>query len=118
MCNSSELLIRNLILEKSEKDGAEQSTFFQRCVAVQSQKQSFTETTEVYFRPLSEERIAWYADHFPVMDKAGAYGVQDWIGLAAVEKISGDFYNVMGLPVCALAQILESRFTVEYQEAF
>lgn len=109
---------RDAIRILKKLSGAKHEVITGVCLYYQGQKQSFTEITEVYFRPLSEERIIWYADHFPVMDKAGAYGVQDWIGLAGVEKISGNFYNVMGLPVCALAQILESRFTVEYQEAF
>ncbi len=61
--------------------------------------------TRVLFRPLSPEEIAWYLKKEKVLDKAGAYGIQ---GRAAafVERIEGDFYNVMGLPLCALWQIL------------
>ena len=60
---------------------------------------SFSALSRVWIRPLREEEIAFYLDRFSPLDKAGAYGVQEWIGLAAVEKINGSFYNVMGLPV-------------------
>jgi septum formation protein len=76
---------------------------------------SFTETTNVYFKPLSIDQIEWYIDHFSVMDKAGAYGIQDWAGLTAVERIEGDFYNVMGLPVCRLVKEIETKFYLPFQ---
>jgi septum formation protein len=49
------------------------------------------------------------------MDKAGAYGIQDWAGLTAVERIEGDFYNVMGLPVCRLVKEIETKFYLPFQ---
>ncbi len=55
--------------------------------------------TEVYFRPISAANIAHYVKKYQPMDKAGAYAIQEWIGLTAIEKINGDFYNVMGLPI-------------------
>ena len=55
--------------------------------------------TEVRFAELSEEEITYYVDKFRPMDKAGAYGVQEWIGFIGVENISGSYYNIMGLPV-------------------
>lgn len=51
------------------------------------------------FAKLSEEEIAYYVDKYQPMDKAGAYGVQEWIGFIGVENISGSYYNIMGLPV-------------------
>ena len=60
---------------------------------------SFTVTTDVTFAVLSEEEIVYYVDKYSPMDKAGAYGVQEWIGFIGVESISGSYYNVMGLPV-------------------
>ena len=60
---------------------------------------SFSASSEVFFRPLSEEELAYYVDTFRPYDKAGAYGIQEWIGHAAIERIDGSFYNVMGLPV-------------------
>lgn len=59
---------------------------------------AFQVTSEVWFREFPEEEIVWYVDHFHPYDKAGAYGVQEWIGYAGIERINGSFYNVMGLP--------------------
>ena len=59
----------------------------------------FRAETKVTFRTLSAEEIGYYVDTFRPYDKAGAYGIQEWIGYAAVERIDGSFYNVMGLPV-------------------
>ncbi len=55
--------------------------------------------TDVYFKELSNEEINYYLDNFQPYDKAGGYGIQDWIGLIGVEKIDGSYFNVMGLPV-------------------
>lgn len=60
---------------------------------------TFTETTEVEFSPLTDEEIDYYVSHYKPFDKAGAYGIQEWIGAAAVKGMRGSFYNVMGLPV-------------------
>lgn len=60
---------------------------------------SFDSRTEVWFRELSEEEIVYYVDTYRPYDKAGAYGIQEWIGYVAVERIEGSFYNVMGLPI-------------------
>lgn len=59
----------------------------------------FDARTDVWFRPLTDEEIGYYVRIFRPCDKAGAYGIQEWIGYAAVERIEGSFYNVMGLPV-------------------
>lgn len=67
---------------------------------------SFTEITDVYFRPLSEEEILAYIRTKDPMDKAGAYGIQSGACLF-VEKIIGDYYNVVGLPICHLALVLK-----------
>jgi septum formation protein len=63
---------------------------------------SFSSASDVRFRPLSGEEIAYYVDTCRPFDKAGAYGIQEWIGYVAIERIEGSFYNVMGLPVQAL----------------
>jgi septum formation protein len=55
--------------------------------------------SKVWFRKLSAEEIHYYINHYLPLDKAGAYGIQEWIGYAGIEKIEGSFYNVMGLPV-------------------
>lgn len=69
------------------------------CITTTEWQRSFTAQTEVRFATLSEEEIAYYVDNFHPMDKAGAYGVQEWIGFIGVENISGSYYNIMGLPV-------------------
>ena len=68
---------------------------------------AFTARTEVKFSSLDEEEITWYVDNFRPFDKAGAYGVQEWIGYIAVEHISGSYFNIMGLPVQRLYRELK-----------
>ena len=63
---------------------------------------SFYEKTDVTFRQLSDADIDYYINTYKPFDKAGAYGIQEWIGMIGVERISGCFYNVMGLPVSRL----------------
>ncbi len=63
---------------------------------------TFSETTEVDFAPLSHEEIDYYVDKYRPIDKAGAYGIQEWIGYIGVSGIRGDYYNVMGLPLHSL----------------
>lgn len=69
------------------------------CITTTEWQRSFAVQTEVSFSKLSEEEITYYIDKFQPMDKAGAYGVQEWIGFIGVENISGSYYNIMGLPV-------------------
>ena len=69
------------------------------CITTTEWQRSFAAQTEVRFSKLSEEEITYYIDKFQPMDKAGAYGVQEWIGFIGVENISGSYYNIMGLPV-------------------
>lgn len=68
---------------------------------------SFSETTYVTFHRLSPSQIAYYVDKYQPYDKAGAYAIQEWIGVVGIKKIDGDFYNVMGLPVAKLVQQLQ-----------
>ena len=60
---------------------------------------SFSDTTEVDFKPLSEDEISYYIEHYRPFDKAGAYGIQEWIGFVGITAIRGSYFNVMGLPV-------------------
>ena len=68
---------------------------------------SFSAESLVSFRTLKEEEIAYYIEQYRPLDKAGAYGIQEWIGYVAIERIEGSFYNVMGLPVQRLYVELE-----------
>lgn len=67
---------------------------------------SFASVTEVTFDQLSEEDIRFYVEHYRPMDKAGSYGVQEWIGFIGVTGLRGSYFNVMGLPVQRLYQEL------------
>ncbi|MDR2808942.1 MAG: Maf-like protein [Tannerellaceae bacterium] len=79
------------------------------CMCTREKTVSFAVTSSVRFAPLEEEDIQYYVDHFHPYDKAGAYGIQEWIGYVAVEGIEGSFYNVMGLPIQKVYQEL-TRF--------
>lgn len=80
------------------------------CVATKEKIVSFTVITEVTFAPLTREEASWYVEKYRPLDKAGAYGIQEWIGCAAVARIDGSFYNVMGLPVHQLYNVLKNEF--------
>lgn len=69
-------------------------------------EESFVDATRVSFAPLSEEEISYYLDTFEPYDKAGSYGIQEWIGYRAITSIEGSFYTVMGLPTQKLAEAL------------
>jgi septum formation protein len=69
------------------------------CLATQDKELVFDSTTDVFFRPLTHEEIEHYLDEYKPFDRAGAYGIQDWLGLAKISRIEGSFYNVMGLPM-------------------
>lgn len=69
------------------------------CLTTSEFQKSFTTTTEVTFAKLSEEEIDYYVEKYRPLDKAGAYGIQEWIGFVGVEAINGSYFNVMGLPI-------------------
>jgi septum formation protein len=78
------------------------------CILSAEKEESFDDTTEVTFKKLTQEEIEFYVDHYKPYDKAGAYGAQDWIGMVAIEKITGSYFNVMGLPIHKVYQHLIS----------
>jgi septum formation protein len=69
------------------------------CLSTREKTVAFSVASAVRFAPIREEDILYYVEHFQPYDKAGAYGIQEWIGYVAVERIEGSFYNVMGLPI-------------------
>ncbi len=75
------------------------------------QEISFADITEVEFHKLSLEQIEFYVDKYKPYDKAGAYAIQEWIGVVGIKSVNGDFYNVMGLPVSRVVRELD-RFKV------
>lgn len=76
-------------------------------IAYQEQRVSFVETTKVRFQTLEDEEIRYYIDRYSPMDKAGSYGIQEWIGRIAIDKIEGSYENVMGLPIQRLYRELK-----------
>ena len=68
---------------------------------------AFADITSVLFHPLTKEQIEFYIDKYKPYDKAGAYAIQEWIGVVGIKSVSGDFYNVMGLPVSRVVQALQ-----------
>lgn len=75
-------------------------------VTTRTEQHSFSALTNVFFKTLSTEEIEFYVDTYKPFDKAGAYGIQEWIGYIGIERIEGSFYNVMGLPVQKLYETL------------
>ncbi len=77
------------------------------CLTTTKKQEAFSVVSSVRFASLTDEEILYYVDKYKPFDKAGAYGIQEWIGYVGVESISGSFYNVMGLPVQRLYQELK-----------
>ena len=78
------------------------------CVTTAARREVFATSTRVTFGCLTDDEIYYYIDKYRPFDKAGAYGIQEWIGFVGVERIEGSFYNVMGLPVQRIYNILKS----------
>ncbi len=78
------------------------------CVRTNDKNKVFHTTTNVYFARFSDAEIEYYLDHYAPYDKAGSYGVQEWIGYIGVERIEGSYFNVMGLPVQRLYNVLKN----------
>jgi septum formation protein len=102
--------LQNSVLNKP-KDLAEAKQMLQRlsgnmhevitgvCLQSLEKQEVFHDVSKVYFRELSETEIDFYLEHFRPLDKAGAYGVQEFIGMIGIERIEGSYFNIMGLPV-------------------
>lgn len=69
------------------------------CLKSKNKQKTFHVVTDVFFKELSDQEIHYYLENYKPFDKAGAYGIQEWIGLIGIEKIHGSYFNVMGLPV-------------------
>lgn len=77
-------------------------------VIVKGEKEvAFADVTDVEFHPLTASQLQFYVDKYQPYDKAGAYAIQEWIGVVGIKSINGDFYNVMGLPVSRVVQALQ-----------
>lgn len=78
------------------------------CLLSSEKKVSFFVSTDVWFKELDDKEIRYYLDHYRPYDKAGAYGIQEWIGYIGIHHIEGSFFNVMGLPIQTLYEHLKS----------
>lgn len=90
----------------SRLSGAVHTVFTGVAIRTAERQSSFTASTQVFFKELQERDIIDYVDRYRPFDKAGSYGVQEWVGLIGVGRIEGSFYNVMGLPVATLYEEL------------
>lgn len=78
------------------------------CLMSKEKKVSFSTVTNVHFKALSDEEIDYYIDNYKPFDKAGAYGIQEWIGFIGIDGIEGSYFNVVGLPIQRLYQELST----------
>jgi len=108
------VIIDNEILEKAatpeeaiamlkKLSGKKHAVITGVCIKTSTEKKLFSETTFVHFKNLTDEQIRYYVETYKPFDKAGAYGIQEWIGLIGISRIEGCYYNVMGLPTAKLA---------------
>lgn len=118
LCADTIVVINNEILNKP-RDTSEAYTMLQKLsgrshevmtgIALLSDDGLSTKTdiAKVHFKPLSEAEINYYIEGFRPFDKAGAYGIQEWIGMIGIERIEGSFYTIMGLPVHHVYELLK-----------
>lgn len=85
------------------------------CMVSADKKRCFSVTTDVAFKALSDAEIDYYIERYRPFDKAGAYGIQEWIGYIGVTSIHGSYFNVMGLPVQRIYEELTSTFGVRFE---
>lgn len=95
------------------QSGATHRVFTSVCLRDGDRLSVQTDVARVTFRTLSENEIDYYVDTFRPFDKAGAYGIQEWIGMIGVECIEGSFYTIMGLPTHLVYQMLQPYFANE-----
>lgn len=77
------------------------------CIITAGDKFVFHDTTTVQFKAFELRELEYYIDHYEVLDKAGAYGVQDWLGVIGIERMEGSYFNVMGLPIHKVYEALK-----------
>ena len=80
------------------------------CLKSNSITETFSVKSTIHFAPISSEEINYYVDTYQPLDKAGAYGIQEWIGMIGVKKIIGSYYNVVGLPTHEIYQKIMEKF--------
>jgi len=93
--------------------GCAHQVFTGVCIVFKGEKILLSDVTTVYFRQLTSGEMTYYTDHYKPFDKAGAYGIQEWIGMIGIEKIEGTYFNVMGLPVNKVYDVLRKNGVFE-----
>ncbi len=83
------------------------------CISYKGKKHTFHSVTKVHFKTLSDSEIEYYVSNYKPFDKAGSYGIQEWIGYAGISGIEGDYFNVMGLPVNMVYDKLKELKVIE-----
>lgn len=117
ICSDTAVIVDNQFLAKPESreeaiamlnllSGKTHKVITGVSLSTSSNQWSFSDTTLVTFSTLSSNEIAYYVDQFKPYDKAGSYGIQEWIGYIGIEKMEGSYFNVMGLPTAKLWQEL------------
>jgi len=89
-----------------KQSGKKQTVYTGVCLLTEREEVSFTVTTDVYFRQLTDSEIRYYLDNYQPYDKAGSYGVQEWMGYVGVNRIDGSYTNVMGFPTAEVYEAL------------
>lgn len=113
------VLLNNEVIEKpidyndaekmlSKLSGNKHTVVSGVCITSKQKQVSFSADTNVFFKKLTSKEITYYLDNYKPFDKAGAYGIQEWIGFIGVEKIEGSYFNVMGLPIHRLYEELKN----------
>ena len=80
------------------------------CIKSKDKTVSFSNTTKVFFKQLTSSEINYYIENYKPFDKAGSYGIQEWIGAIGISKIEGSYFNVVGLPIYQLYKNLKEYF--------
>ena len=98
----------------SKLSGRKHTVITAVCISSDDREVLFHEETEVEFHVLTPSQIEHYVDAYQPYDKAGAYAIQEWIGVIGIKQIKGDFYNVMGLPVSSVIRTLNESFSFNF----
>ena len=91
----------------AELSGRSHTVYTGVCVRSATKEEAFYTESKVFFDELTADEIEYYVDNFKPYDKAGAYGIQEWIGYIAVKKIEGSYFNIKGIPIQRLYQVLK-----------
>ncbi len=123
VCADTTVVMKDVILEKPANiedakrmikvlSGNTHQVITGVCISSESKELSFKDTTEVTFRQLDSSEINYYVEKYKPLDKAGAYGIQEWLGMVGITQIKGSYYNVVGLPIEKVYFTLRTEFGI------